>query len=188
MIMDWHTLGDYHEESISNFRYYLQIPKSYDNNKIKKEILDKAKAEILESGSHITFDYELITKDFSASRTKHAADTIAFSIKGNHIKKDSQEKNAKLMRMMLLEIADKNRIALCEACAQKIITDGKYSHILSKFKFYGEKLRMKTLSKEAYKSTLLKIILEETGFELRSAEHVKNSERFKRKNNLFGKK
>lgn len=187
MIMDWHTMGDYHEEPISDFRYCLQIPESYDNNKIKREVLDKAKKEILDSGSHITFDYELITRNFSTSKTKRAADTIAFSIKGNHIKKDSQEMNAKIMQMMLVEIADKNRGSLCEACAQKIVADGKYNHILSKFKFYGNQLQAKSLSKGAYKSTMLKIILEETGFELRSAEHVKNSERFKRKNNLSGK-
>ena len=47
---------------------------------------------------------------------------------------------------------------------------------------------LRVASKGAYKSTLLKIILQETGFELRSAEHVKNSEKFKRKNNLSGKK
>lgn len=188
MIMDWHTMGDYHEESIANFRYCLQIPESYDNNKIKKEILDKAKKEILESGSHITFDYELKTRDFSSSKTKRAADTIAFSIKGNHIKKDSQEMNTKMMKMMLVEIADKNRGALCEACAQKIVSDGKYNHILSKFTYYSKQLQDRRLSKGAYKSTLLKIILQETGFELRSAEHVKNSEKFKRKNNLSGKK
>jgi len=182
MIMDWHTLGDYHEEPISDFRYCLQIPESYDNNKIKKEILDKAKAEIFASGSHITFDYELITRNYSTSKTKKAADTIAFSIKGNHIKKDSQQMNEKIMMMMLAEIADKGRNALCEGCAKKIIADNKFDHILSKFKYYNEMVQSKRMSKSAYKSTLLKIILEETGCELRSAEHIRNSERYKRKN------
>ena len=92
------------------------------------------------------------------------------------------------MKMILVDIADKNRGALCEACAQKIVSDGKYNHIFSKFTYYNKQLQDRGLSKGAYKSTLLKIILEETGFELRSAEHVKNSEKFKRKNNLSDKK
>lgn len=186
MIMDWHTMGDYHEEPIADFRYCLQIPESYDNNKIKKEILDKAKKEILASGSHITFDYELVTRNYSSSKTKHAADTIAFSIKGNHVKRDTQEMNYKIMQMLLVEIADKNRGSLCESCAKKIVEDGKYDHILSKFKYYDVMLQNRQMTKSAYKSTLLKIVLEETGFELRSPEHIKNSERYKKKNGLSG--
>lgn len=188
MIMDWHTMGDYHEESISDFRMSLQIPESYDNNKIKKEILEKAKKEIFESGSHITFDYEMITRNFSASRTKKAVDTIAFTIKGNHIKKDSQVTNAKVMMMCLFEIADKGRNGVCQSCAEKIVADGKYDRILSKFKYYGDLQQAHRLSKTEYRATMLKIILEETGFELRSAEHVRNSERFKKKNPASSKR
>lgn len=184
MIMDWHTTGDYHEEKISDFRYCLQIPESYDNNKLKSYILDTARQEILESGSHITFDYELITRNFSGSKTKKAADTIAFHIKGNHIKKDTQATNTKIMLMLLVEIADKGRNSLCEPCAQKIVSDGKYKKLLSKFKYYQDKVNTKAMTKSAYKSTLLKIVLEESGYELRSTEHIRNSERFKRKNGL----
>ena len=188
MIMDWLTLGDYHEESIAAFRYCLQIPESYDNNKIKTEILDRAKKEIDESGSHIKFDYEFITRKSSTSKTKRAYDTIAFTIKGHSIRKNSRQTNAEIMLMMLVDIADKNRKALCQECVQKIVSDSKFNHIMSKFSYYRKQVQDRKLSKEAYKSTMLKIILEETGFELRSAEHVKNSDRFKRKHNLSGKK
>ena len=187
MIMDWLTLGDYHEESIAAFRYCLQIPESYDNNKIKTEILDRAKKEIDESGSHIKFDYEFITRKSSTSKTKRAYDTIAFTIKGHSIRKNSRQTNAEIMLMMLVDIADKNRKALCQECVQKIVSDSKFNHIMSKFSYYRKQVQDRKLSKEAYKSTMLKIILEETGFELRSAEHVKNSDRFKRKHNLSGK-
>lgn len=188
MIMDWHTMGDYHEEPIAEFRYCLRIPRSYDNNKIKKEILDKAKTEILASNSHITFDYKLITRNFSASKTKKAADTIAFKLSGNHIKKDTQNTTKKMLLMLLADIADKNRSHLCEACADKIITDGKAQHILSKFKYYAEQKQQKQISTAFYKAKLLKIIREDIDFELRSPEHIRNSERYKRKNKISGNK
>lgn len=182
MIMDWHTMGDHHEEPISDFRSSLQIPESYDNNKIKKEILERAREEIRKSNSHITFDYELITRDYSESRTKKKADTIVFSIHGNHIKKDSQLTDVKTMNMCLVEIADKGRGPICKSCAEYIVENGKFKHIMSKFKYYNGLMHKHEISQAEYTSTLLKIVLEETNFELRTPEHVKNSERYMRKN------
>lgn len=186
MIMDWHTMGDFHEESIKDFRYCLQIPESYDNNKIKTEILDRAVTEIASSGSHITFSYELVTKQPSSSKTKKAADTIAFTFYGNHRKKDTQQENIRIMEMELKYIADRGiDKQLCADCAKKIVFDNKFDLILSKFSYYRQRLNDKRINESEFNNILLKIILEETGYDLRSAEHRMNSKRYKRKNGMI---
>jgi len=71
--------------SIDRFRRDLFISEKYTNANIEQMILKPSRERIIQSGSHVWFDYEMICKHPQAGR-KPKSDTIIFHIKTLHPK------------------------------------------------------------------------------------------------------
>lgn len=69
-----------YEYPLREFRKDMKIGKSYDNTKIRTQILEPAKEEINNSSSDVHFDYNLICKN-PVPKRKPKADTLVLYIK-----------------------------------------------------------------------------------------------------------
>lgn len=62
-----------------------------------------------------------------------------------------------------------------------MVEAGNESLLKSKFMFYDKRVSLGKMRPEEYKNTMLKIIREVTGVDLRSDSHIRNSIRSRRK-------
>ena len=183
MIMDWRTSGEIHNMPLAEFRRIFEIPSSYDTGKIKSFILERAKKEIDESGSPIKFEFKLTRENPKTSPTKNAYDNIRFVIIG--IKKDvntAKKLNAdyQLLYNFIVTVADKGCDNKCTKATADIMKDAKkHKLIIQKFQYYYNELKVRNITKMEYKNKMLTILKDETGFDLRTTSHIRNSEMHK---------
>lgn len=184
LITDWCTSMDVKKISVKELRSHLLVPDAYDVSMFRHRCLDVAKAEIEAAGSKITFDYELKfepefgSEDRITGRqplncaviTLHRQDGVNFV-----------ERSRKVTLMMLNDIADKQKQSLCSDLAAKMVDDGSAAKFKSKYVFYHAKVESRKISADEFRNTLLKIVREMTGVDLRSDEHIRNSMLFERR-------
>lgn len=81
LLCSWRNRKEpFYNYDLTTFLEDLGIPKTYKSNLVKSLILDRAQREIEESGSDITFTYEMVCRH-PQPRRKKAYDTIVFSYK-----------------------------------------------------------------------------------------------------------
>ena len=68
-----------------------------------------------------------------------------------------------------------------EALAKQIVENGQDGKVKSKFAFYDKKVHSGKMSVDEYRNTMLKIVREVSGFDLRSDAHIRNSIRTRKK-------
>lgn len=183
-IMDWSTSTSVRKMSIDELRSYLGFPASYSVTDLKKRVLDVAKAEIEAAGSTVLFDYDLkYDSEYGfagGTRGRLPANCIVFSVtKKEYV--DWKELSRKQILVMVQGVADREKQHLCPALARAVVEAGNESLLKSKFMFYDKRVSLGKMRPEEYKNTMLKIIREVTGVDLRSDSHIRNSIRSRRK-------
>jgi len=179
-LCDWSSRGKYSVwMSLSDFRYYLNLGKAFDEcSHIRERILSPAEEEINSSDAGIHFKAELLFNPKYESSVsgfgEPKANAILFTI--DKVEKLDSEKQMHLVFTALLDdIADRECKSICYDVAKRIIDSGKMELIMKKFKYYHKLYENKNISGDEYKHTMLKIVRNETGEELRSAAHIRHS-------------
>lgn len=177
MIMDWHTLGTEKRIPIQEFRDILQIPASYDNNKIRTDILEKARQEIEMSDSSVKFSFDLVnTGLIRAEGRKKPADTIIFKLSTSTSRaKQKAENDTKALHIYLADIAEKEVKHHVPIAVDAAKEQGVEQRLISKFTYYYHRLNAHEITKAQYVNTMLKIARELTGVDLRSPAHQQNA-------------
>lgn len=180
---------------ISELRYRLRLTAgSYDNNAmIRTKVLDVAKKEINEcSESSVVFDYKLEYDPeygvYDGKGVKKTANVVVFTIRKKRKRTDRDELNYKVLVSVFRELADESVAYRCEKVARYCIDKHLDKKLISKFNYYGNKVNNGKMTREENKNTLLKIVREMTGFDLRSAEHIRNASIRERKLRAGSKK
>lgn len=183
-LVDWSTSMTEKRLTFDELREFLFFPDAYTPREIKRWVLSVAQKEIEEAGSDVVFDFE-----FKFDAEVGFASAYRGPIKANcviiHIKKKTFENGFELavqrVQIVLKEIADREKRLLCADTARLIVSSGKEQFFLSKVKYYFDLKERGKIRMNEYKNTLLKIVREMCGVELRSDRHVQNSQRANRK-------
>lgn len=177
LIMEWKREG-VKKISLADFRDIVGYPDSYDIYDLKSRVLDVARNEIRDAGSCVNFEYDLeydvVFGTVEGRRGRYPKNCVKFTITDDSAKKDVDQQE-KIVLLLLREVADPEKLPLCEGLASKIYSEGRYNFFYAKFKYYNSQLKSGKISREQYRNTLLKIILEMTGVDLRSEYHIRNA-------------
>lgn len=178
MLMDWSTSVSTKVVPVSELRRLLCIPEKFRLNDIKRRVLDVAKYEIEQAGSGVTFDYELSFDsqygEVHGARGRFPSNCVTFRI----FRKESldvEELSRKVLLMLLSSIADSSKSSLCDGLARRLVREGKDFKLRSKFTYYDKRVKAGKMSTDAYRNTLLKIVRETSGVDLRSDAHIRNA-------------
>lgn len=193
MVMDWKTRKSPVEMPVQEFVDMLQLPESYTNGNIRQRVLLPAKEEIEAVDKSVVFKFDFVYRPQNVrvvrkrgrsvpedeSPTKKKANTLVFLVE----EAESPEKKrvdvvrSQSLEIYLADIADRQKKAASNAVALFIESIGKKEAILSKFVYYYDRLKLGVCTREEYRNTMLKIVREVSGFDLRSAAHIRNAER-----------
>lgn len=184
MVADWSTSCSVKTIGLGELRKRLVISSKYDVNDIRMRVLDVAKREMEQTGSPVQFDYRLkYDSSFgvvTGKRGRYPANCVEFIInKKEYI--DWSELSRKQVLVMLQGIADRECFHLCEPLARQVVENGQDGKLKSKFSFYDGKVTSGSMTPLEYKNTLLKIVRELTGVDLRSGRHIRNAVRTRHK-------
>lgn len=177
-IMDWSTSTDVKVVSLTELKDLIVFPDSYDVNDIRNRVLNVAKDEIEAAGSPLCFDFEFkYDSTFGGVPGKRGAypkNCVVFTL---HKKEfvDYRDLTRKQLVVMLQGIADREKLYLCVDVAERSVSSGVDAKLKSKFFYYDKKVASGKMSVNEYKNTLLKIVRELTGTDLRSDSHIRNS-------------
>lgn len=193
MAMDWKTRHTSIEMPVWEFIEMLQLPESYSNGNIRQRVLLPAKTEIEASDPSVVFNFSFVYRPENVrvvrkrgksvpedeSPTKKKANTLVFLVEEVRSEsKDNREKvSAQSLEIYLADIADKQKVPACSAVAAYIDSIGKKKALLSKFVYYYDRQKAGACTKNEYRNTMLKIVREVTGFDLRSSQHIRNAEK-----------
>ena len=196
-LMDWSTKCSVKVWSLSELRFRLRLWKDEkgvrrdlyvsNNYGLRNKILDVAKREINESASSVSFDYELFfdpSFDEQAkgrSKTKRQANAIKFYIYKKDGGMDQGELHRKMLKMLLEDISDKEKSVYCDRLAKQVVDNAQDEQVVAKFMYYGGLLKKGAIQRKEYVNTMLKIVRETTGFDLRSDKHIRYSRLYSRK-------
>ena len=193
-LMDWSTKTTVKVWSLSELRFRLRLWKEKDgvrkelyvsnNYGLRSKILDVAKREINGSASSVSFDYELFyDSQFgeSAAKTKREANAIRFYIRRRDDQTDRGELRQKMLAMLFGDISDKEKSVYCDRLAKQAVDNGQDEQLVSKFVYYGNLLKKGSIQRKEYVNTMLKIVREITGVDLRSDSHIRNSRLYSKK-------
>ncbi len=183
-IMDWSTSVSSKVVSLEELRSLLQYPESYKVHDIKRKILDIAKREFEDNGSSVLFDYKFKFDSQFGSATGARGPLPANCVEFTIYKKqymDWKELSRKQVLVMLQGVAEREKMHLCVPLAKQIVDNGQESVIKSKFAYYDKKVHEGRITPQEYVNTMLKIVREVTGTDLRSDAHVRNSARVRRR-------
>ena len=183
-IMDWSTSCSVKVISLKELRHMLQYPESYKVYDVKRKVLDVAKLEFEQTGSSVLFDYKFeYQADFgpvTGTRGRYPSNCVVFTLYKKEFS-DWKELSRKQLQVMLQGIADREKMHFCEALAKQIVENGQDGKVKSKFAFYDKKVHSGKMSVDEYRNTMLKIVREVSGFDLRSDAHIRNSIRTRKK-------
>ena len=193
-LMDWSTKTSVKVWSLAELRFRLKLWKEKDgvrkelyvsnNYGLRSKILDVAKREINDSASSVSFDYELFyDPQFgeSAAKTKREANAIRFYIRRRDDQTDRGELRQKMLAMLFGDISDKEKSVYCDRLAKQAVDNGQDEQLVSKFVYYGNLLKKGSIQRKEYVNTMLKIVREITGVDLRSDSHIRNSRLYSKK-------
>ena len=193
-LMDWSTKTTVKVWSLAELRFRLKLWKEKDgvrkelyvsnNYGLRSKILDVARREINDSASSVCFDYELFyDPQFgeSGAKTKREANAIRFHINRRDIEPDRGELRMKMLKLLFVDICDKEKSVYCDRLAKQAVDNGQDEQLVSKFVYYGNLLKKGSIQRKEYVNTMLKIVREITGFDLRSDSHIRNSRLFSKK-------
>ena len=186
MLCDWGTSKSVVNVPVSEMRKMFLLSDKYRNVDICRRILEPAKQEISASKSNYLFDYQMVYDPeygMDASAGKKRANVVRFSI----VKKEGvnlKDLSYKTLVLYLKEVADDEKAHLCEPLASQVVDNGQDWKLKSKFEFYYRKCQSGKMSKDAFRNTLLKIIRETTGVDLRSDTHIRNARLYERKTSV----
>lgn len=177
-IMDWSTSCTVKVIPLTELRTMLQYPEGYKVYDIKRFVLNVAKQEFESTGASVLFDfkfkYDAAYGPVTGSRGRYPSNCVEFSIYKREYS-DWSELSRKQVLVMLQGIADKEKMHLCVPLASQVVTNGQDVKLKSKFNFYNAKVDARKMSVDEYKNTMLKIVRETTGVDLRSELHVRNA-------------
>lgn len=198
-LMDWVTKSDVKVWSLEELRFRLRLWTYKDgvrkdlyvsnNYGLRSKILDVAKKEINGSASSVSFDYELFYDPAfgeSSGKTKKEANAIRFYIYRKDRETDRKQLRLKTLKMLFLDIADKEKSLFCDRLAEQVVGNGQDDLLMSKFVYYGDLLKNGGIQRREYVNTMLKIVREVSGFDLRSDSHIRNSKIYSRRTETSG--
>lgn len=179
-ISDWATSCSSKVLSLDELRDLLDFPSSYKPKDIQRRVLSLVKSELDASGSDLTFSYEFRYDvkfgHAAGSRGRQPSNCIFFTFNRRE-EIDLKELSRQQILVMLKGIADREKMVLCPGLAERVVEEGLDAKLKSKFYYYDKKVSEKRISALEYKNTLLKIVRELTGVDLRSEAHVRNVRR-----------
>ena len=177
-IMDWSTSCTTKVVSLDELRTMFQYPESYKVYDIKRKVLNVAKQEFESTGSSVLFDfkfkYDAAYGPVTGSRGRYPSNCVEFKMYKREYS-DWGELSRKQVLVMLQGIADKEKMHLCVPLASQVVTNGQDVRLKGKFNYYNAKVDARKMSVDEYKNTMLKIVRETTGVDLRSDMHILNA-------------
>ena len=183
-LMDWSSSCSVKVVSFEQLRDFLSFPEQYGAREIRRRVLDVVKSQLEEAGSSVTFEYEFkYNSEFgfvSNASGPLRTNSVVFSIV--HRKFDNFDLAVQRVFVSLKEIADREMLVHCKELALRIVNEGKEPFIMSKFNYYNEQMRNGLIKMPRYKNTMLAIVNQSFGVDLRSEAHRRNSTRFMKKN------
>lgn len=177
-LMDWSTTRNTHRMSLDEFRDILRIPANYKTFDIQRRVLDVAKRELQAANSDVTFDYTLLydpAYGIADNRPgQKRANCVEFVI---HRKEyvDWNRNNIAIVEALIRSVADSSRQSLCRGYAERIVAAGKAGKIKSKFNYYDRARRGGRMTDDEFRNTMLKVVRDSTGIDLRSDLHIRNA-------------
>ena len=164
--------------SLDEFRELLGYSEKYLPRDIKNHILVPFQKELVELNSELLFDFEFkYDLNYGFARSTHgapAANCVVLTVRKREFI-DWNELSRKQLLVMLQQVSDKEKNYLCPSLAEQIVKNGLAGKLKSKFSYYDKKVSERKMSAVEYKNTMLKIVRELTGVDLRSEYHIKNS-------------
>ena len=183
-LMDWSSSCSVKVVSFEQLRDFLSFPEQYGAREIRRRVLEVVKSQLDEAGSSVTFEYEFkYNSEFgfvSNASGPLRSNCVVFSIV--HREFDNFDLAVQRVFVSLKEIADREMSAHCKELALRIVKEGKEPFIMSKFNYYNEQMRNGLIKMPRYKNTMLAIVNQSFGVDLRSEAHRRNSTRFMKKN------
>lgn len=178
-LLEWGKDGEVYRMPLSEFKSRLCLKKSYCHlSNIRKHILDVAVSEINSSRSEVrftySFEFDLSLPLESDSVSKKAYNVIVF-----RMEKVSREKEARVFRqalwVCLQDIADKECAGNCREAVDLAVRKGVDYRLRMKFGYYTKRLRDGSIRRDEYVNTMLKIVRDMVGVDLRSVQHIRNA-------------
>lgn len=177
-ICDWVTSCSSKTLSMDEFREMFHVPKSYQVSEVTRRVLEVCKKELEEAHSDIEFDYSLKYSheyglpENSRGRLPRNCVELRFSRKE---KTDPAARRRTVLHFLLTEIADREKSHLCDEALRIACDKEQDITLLNKFQFYADKVKEGRISQKANVNTMLKIVREMTGIDLRSDLHIRNA-------------
>lgn len=177
-LCDWVTSCSSKTMSLDELRSYLHYSEKYDVREINRRVLSVCKKELEDAKSDILFDYQFkYSPDYgfvegTRGRLKSNCVVLTFSRKA---KDDPSARRRMVLKMFLTDIADKEKAHLCDSVLDIIFEKSQDMTMENKFKFYSTRVKDGVISQKAYLNTMLKIVRETTGVDLRSDLHIRNA-------------
>ncbi len=126
-----------YEYDLEKFREDFAVPKSYKNDKIRTNILDKAKEDINNSKSEVKFDYEFkMTKE---GKKKAKATAIIFKIQWKKTRDNLNEQENKVYydaytKVSRLDVEPSKVVCICDLLMDKNLLQ----LVIEKYNFYDD--------------------------------------------------
>lgn len=165
--------------SLKEFREILEIPSSYDNSRIKREIIKPSLEEINSHVEEYRFNMELVTENRINNGKKPSLDTVRFYVTSLKGSRTLHETNRITVLATLQEFADKGLKELCEQACDEIFKRENFQKYMSKVHYYNDQVKSHKISKQDYKNIMLNIIKELSGYDLRTERHIRNAKNYK---------
>lgn len=173
-LCDWAARGGLMQFSLEDFKDMVGITEKYTYSQVRRRLLDVMTERLDELGSDVRFTFTEVYDPESKRRPRVAGiEFFSFYTK----QKVSIDVVKRALTSCIGAVADKERRGLVEETVDKIVLSGQASRLLNKFKYYAKKMEDGSMKETEYKNTLLKIIRENFGVELRSELHVRNANR-----------
>lgn len=161
MVCRWHDQLSF-PYPLSSLRKDLDIPDSYDNTKIETVVLKPAVEKITESGSDITFEYELICKNKIKGR-KPKADTIIFKIINKNPKEagGAQFETYKDVFNFLSGCWSINKSSKLHEIVDKLCSMGVLDKVSKRIEYYQTQIKNDDLTLEHARNKIKKMLKDE---------------------------
>lgn len=148
--------------SIDKLRQDLDLPDSYDNNLLKKKVLDPAVDKIKESGSDTWFEYEMLCEQPVKGR-KPKADTVLFKIKTLSPKEAGgvQYDIYRYVYGWLESVWDKTKSSRAHEVVDKLSELGVLNDVYKRICFYDDQVASGAKTREHAANSLKKMLRDE---------------------------
>lgn len=163
--------------SIDQLREDLDLPDSYDNDLLKKKVLNPAVEKIKESGSDVWFEYEMLCEQPVKGR-KPKADTVLFKIKTNNPTEAGgvQYDVYRYVYGWLCSIWPNTKTNKALDITDKLSELGVLSDVYKRICYYDEEVTTKAKTKKHVQNSLKKMLREEYSIETETAEELNQKE------------